>query len=201
MAATARGVLQAFLNDPVGSIERMRGHDVRAVHAAMTLLAIGIVAMSIDYVVGGLTWPASLQPGGKRSWGPILTVGIEIVRFYGIAAALWLGANLVYRVPTRWGQALWLTVPYALARLGLELVEIGVIGFHALTGINTYAGMFFIGFCAMLLILVVCARGLLPGRDWLSSLPLAAVAFGLGSYVPFLVLPAAGLYGWQRRSE
>ncbi len=190
IALFSRAVAQ-FFDNPIGSFADMRHaapHWSVAVHA---LIAATLVLVVIDMAYGPLAFPHSVEPGGKRAFGAFTVAFVELARIFAIAAMIWMGARLVLRSRATAAEALWLTLPYAIALIGFELAQLASWLLALGTGINYYGQVFLIGFCATLLILVLAVRTLAPDRDWLACLPVAILAFFAGYFLAPAVLIVA----------
>lgn len=183
----------AFLRDPVGAARALPQHVPSFPQAAMALLAATLVMVVIDYIWGPRAFPHTLEPGGKRDGGIFDTAALEVTRIYGCAAMIYVGARLLGNpVPMR--LAFWMTLPYALALVAFEGVQMGTWIFALATGIDLYGQFYMMGFLGSVLVLVVSLRGLLPERDWLGVLPLAVAVYVGGTFLAPIVLIGAGLY-------
>lgn len=183
----AQGVAR-FVEHPLDTLAGMRPATPPLNAALIALVAATLCMVVIDLVYGPLAFPESLEPGGKRSIHAFSIAAVEIIRIFGVAAMLWLGLRMFLGVHVRLTEALWLTVPYALALVGLELLQAGTWVLLLATGLNVYGPMFAIGFGGTLLVLTVSVRALAPERDWLACLPIAAIAFLFGTFVPNVAL-------------
>jgi len=193
IAQTSRGIA-AFVNAPEETLVAMREATPRAGTALMALVAATLVMVVIDLSYGPLAFPHTLEPGGKRSFPYMTLAVIDVVRALGIAATLWLGSRMVLRTRTTVAEAIWMAVPFAVALILFELLQVACWLLLLAARLNIYGPMVVIGFGAAFLVLVVSVRALSPDRDWLSVLPVAVAAFVLGYYFPYFVLPVAGLY-------
>lgn len=177
-----------FTEDPVGTLAQMRAATPSLRVGLMALAACTLCMVVIDLTYGPLAFPQSMQPGGKRAIPVFGVAAVELVRGLGVAATLWLCLRLLLKQRPTMAEAIWLTVPYALALVGFELVQASAWVLLLATGLNLYGPMFVIGFGATILVLTVSVRALAPDRDWLACLPSAAAAFFIGTFFPYLAL-------------
>lgn len=189
----AQGVAR-FTEEPVGTLAAMRAATPSLRIGLMALAACTLSMVVIDLVYGPIAFPHTLLPGGKRAIPSFAIAVVELVRILGVAATLWLGLRLVLGERASLTEAVWLTVPYALALVGFELLQAGSWFLGIATGLSLYGQMFLIGFGATILVLTVAVRALAPGRDWLACLPLALGAFFVGTFYPYVVLVAAAVF-------
>ncbi|MFO6463161.1 hypothetical protein ACK8OR_02115 [Jannaschia sp. KMU-145] len=200
MIAILRSGLRSFLRDPMGALEEMRDIAPAASVAVMALVAAGLIHVVLDHLAGAWAFPHSFEPGGKRAGGPVVGTLVVLSRLFGTAAGLWLVARVLGQ-PVRWALAMWMVVPFALAEIGLDLLELSTAAIHELTTLNLYGGLFLIGFTGTLLVLIASVKAALPGRDWLGALGASVVIWGGGTYIPFLVLPIAGILHLTERAK
>ena len=187
------GAVARFTADPFGTLVDMRRTTPPLRVALMALLACTLVMVVIDLTYGPLAFPHTLEPGGKRAIPAPAIAGVEFIRCLGVAATIWLCLRLLLLESVRLTEALWLTVPFALALVAFELLQAATWVFFLVSGLNIYGPMVLIGFGGTLLVLVVSVRALAPRRDWLACLPVAAGAYWLGTFMPYLVLPVAAM--------
>lgn len=199
MIGILRGGVARFVDDPVGSLMEMRAETPRLRVTSMALVACMLCMVVLDFIWGPLAFPHSLEPGGKRAMPVFGVATVEVVRIFGVAAVVWLGMRLALNRTVRFSEACWMTVPYALALVGFEVIQASTWLLYRLSTLDLYGPMFAIGFGAAILVLTVSVRSLAPERDWLTCLPLVAAAFFIGTFypVPALVL-TAGLLGVDR---
>jgi hypothetical protein len=193
--------IQAFLADPVGSVARMREDVPSFPVAASALFAAALTFAIFNFLLGLWAFPHTFQEGGKREHGPVIFAMVEVVRIFGVSAGLWFGISAVLKEVVSGAEVMWLTLPYALASIVVTFIELGAVALFRVTSLDFYSPAFFIGFCGSLLVLLLGIRALLPKRDWLGCLPLGAVAWYTGVFLPFLVLPVAGIYAVMRSKD
>ncbi|MEM7487880.1 MAG: hypothetical protein AAF390_02020 [Pseudomonadota bacterium] len=168
--------------------------------AASALLAATLAMAMLDYAYGSVIWPHSLAEGGKRASGPVVVAAIEVARIFATAAILWLGVRWAFRFPVSGAEAIWMTLPYAVALFVFELLQLATVIVAVITGVQLYGPFFMIGYVGTLLVLIASAKVLIHDRgDWLTALPLGMAAAIGGYYVPPIVLPVAALYLIARR--
>jgi len=180
-----------FTEAPVGTLAAMRAATPGIRIGLMALVACTLSMVVIDLVYGPIAFPHTLLPGGKRAIPPFSIALVELVRSFGVVATLWLGLRLFLDERVSLAEAVWLSVPYALALVGFELWQAGSWFLGVATGLSLYGQLFLIGFGATLLVLTVSVRALAPQRDWLACLPVALGAFFLGTFYPYVGLIAA----------
>ena len=160
----------------------------------MALTATTLIMVVIDLAYGPYAYPHSVLPGGKRDF-PVHTLAyVELARAFAMASILLVGARHLLKSYISVAVAIWMTVPFALALVGFELVQMGSWLFAVFTGINLYGQFFIMGFLGAILVLVLSVRSLALGKDWLAVLPVAAGAFFLGYYFAPFVLVATACY-------
>ncbi|MEM8822794.1 MAG: hypothetical protein AAGF30_04210 [Pseudomonadota bacterium] len=188
MIARIRHGIGHFFQDPLEALADMQANTPSTPVAASCLLLATLVLVLIDMIYGPLAFPQSLQPGGKRDMGAVVVAAVELSRIFAVAASLWIGGKHIMGQPITGATALWMTLPYAISLIGLELVQAASWLLFVLTSINVYGPMFTIGFGGTLLVLVISVRAIAPEKDWLACLPLAAIAFVAGHYLAPAVL-------------
>ncbi|KIT17889.1 hypothetical protein [Jannaschia aquimarina] len=186
--------LRAFFSGPLGALQAMHAETPRAVHAAMALVVAALIHVVLDYGFGPWAFPHTVEPGGKRADGPAIGAAVAVARIFSAAAILWMAGRLIYRLDISGAAAMWMTVPYGLAEIGLDLVELTVVIVYRLTSLDMYGSFFMMGYVAGILVMVVSVRVLYRFDDWLSALPVGMGAAILSYFLPPLVLPAAGVY-------
>ena len=90
-----------------------------------SVLVATLVMVVIDLTYGPFAFPQTLEPGGKRDLHPFTLAAVEVTRILGFAAVIWIGVRYVLRAPVSLAEAIWMTLPYAVA-LVLLLVLVGV---------------------------------------------------------------------------
>jgi hypothetical protein len=190
--------LARFLADPLGALGEMRAATPSAPVAAAALLAATLVWTILDFLYAPMAFPHSFQPGGKREHGAAAFAAIAVARVYAFAAIVWMGARFLLRQPTTPAAAIWMTVPYALALIVAELLEMSAFVLALTVGVNVYMPFFFIGWCGALLVLIASVRALCPRSDWLAALPVGFAAVTVGHYfAPLVLLVALFLLPWR----
>lgn len=183
-----------FVEEPMGTLAAMRPVAPPFRVGIMALVACTLCMVVIDLIYGPFAYPNSLEPGGKRALPAFSIATVEIIRIFGVAATLWIGHRLLLGGGVRSAEVVWLTVPYAIALIGFELVQVGSWVLYLATGVNIYGPMVVIGFGAAFLVLTVSVRALAPDRDWLACLPIAVAAFAVGTFYPYVALMAAACF-------
>jgi hypothetical protein len=180
-----------FVADPVGSLMAMRQATPPLRASVMALVACMLCMVVIDFIWGPLAVPQSLEPGGKRSGSVFGVAAVEIVRIFGVAAVVWLGMRLWLGKGIGPAEACWMTVPYALALVGFEILQASAWLLFVATQLNLYGQTVVIGFGAAMLVMTVSVRALAPDRDWLSCLPVVICAVIFGTFFPLFALGVA----------
>lgn len=193
IALTARGVAR-FLLDPVGALVQMRSVTPDLQPAIMALSAATLVMVIIDLTYGPLAFPHSVLPGGKRDFAVATIALVELARAFATAAVILIGARVFLDEPVPVAEAIWMTVPFALALVGFELLQMGSWLLFRATGLNLYGSVFLLGFLATILVLVASVRVLALGKDWLTVLPVAVLAWALGYFLAPAVLIGSAIY-------
>lgn len=192
--------LTSFFDQPQLALATMRANTPAAKTSAFALIACMLVMVVIDMTYGPLAWPHSLEPGGKRDTTVFTIAGVETVRIFAVASLVWIGTRFGLRSDATGAEALWMTVPYAIALVLFEVLQMSTWLLLLATGMNIYGPMFLIGFGGISLVLILSVRTLAPDRDWLTCLPIAAVAFFAGTFLaPLVLLVAAGFLIWDTR--
>lgn len=192
-----RGISQ-FLLDPWGAMQDMRQLTPKLQTACLALIAASLVMVVIDLSYGPFAWPQSVEPGGKRSRPWLLIALVEILRAFGVASILLIGVRHLLRVPITVSDAVWMTVPYAIALVLFELAQMAAVLVRVF-GVNPYGWTFMFGFTGCILVLVISVRALAPARDWLSTLPVVGVAYWAGTFYTPIVLVITAIYLFVRR--
>lgn len=192
ISMSLRGISQ-FLEDPWAAMLRMRAATPTLQAACIALTAASLVMVIIDLIYGPIAWPQSIAPGGKRA-GPWLGIGaVEVLRAFGIAAVVLIGLRHGLKVAISAAEAVWMTVPYAIALVLFELAQMAAVMVRVFD-VNPYGWVFLFGFTGCVLVLVISVRALAPERDWLAVLPLVALAYYAGTFLTPIVLLAAAVY-------
>lgn len=191
IALTFRGIAQ-FCNDPVGAMADMRAATPSLQACILALVACTLTMVVIDLAYGPYAFRHTVEPGGKRDISAFLYAAIEVARVFGVAAVIFLGARLMFSAPIRVTEALWMSVPFAMALVAFELIQMSTWVLLLATGMNIYGPMFIIGAIGVILVLILSVRTLVPDRDWLACLPIGVGAWFLGTILaPFVLIGTA----------
>lgn len=193
IAMTAQGIARFFLN-PVEALARMRAVTPGLQAAILALSAATIIMVLIDLAYGPHAFPHSVQPGGKRDFAVYTLTYVELARAFAIASILLIGSRHIYKSYLSVAEAIWMTVPFAVALVGFELIQMGTWLFAIFSGIDLYGQFFIMGFLGAILVLVVSVRALASDKDWLAVLPLAAGSFLVAYYFAPFVLMVTAIY-------
>lgn len=190
---TLNGIAQ-FLQSPMAALERMRETAPGAQAGVLALCAATFVMVVIDFAYGPYAFPHTLEPGGKRDATVYFVAFVETARIFGVASVILIGTRHILQARVTVAEVFWMTVPYGLALIGFELVQLGAWLFFMGTGFDFYGEFFVMGFLGVCLILVASVRTLAPNRDWLAVLPLSAAAFALGTFFAPVILMGTAVY-------
>ncbi|MGI3183954.1 hypothetical protein [Nioella aestuarii] len=190
---TLSGIAQ-FLQSPMAALERMRETAPGVQAGVLALCAATFVMVVIDFAYGPYAFPHTLEPGGKRDATVYFVAFVETARIFGVASIILIGTRHFLRAQVTVAEVLWMTVPYGLALIAFELVQLLAWLIVLGAGLNFYGQFFLLGFLGSCLILVASIRTLTPDRDWLAVLPLAAAAFVFGTFFAPIVLLGTAVY-------
>ncbi|MEM6608768.1 MAG: hypothetical protein AAF689_09315 [Pseudomonadota bacterium] len=182
----------------------MRANTPKLEAGILALVACSFLLVVIDLAYGPHAYPHSVEPGGKRDRSVMAITMVETLRAFGVASIVLLGSRHMLGGKVAVAEALWMTVPYALALIGFELLQMATWAFFLFSGLNFYGAFFIMGFVAAMLVLAISVRSLVPDCDWLSVLPVVALAFGLGTFFTPVVLVSTALYllvRWRMRAS
>lgn len=193
ISMTANGIGR-FLAQPMEALEDMRA-ATPGVHAALLAIISSILMMAVlDLTYGPLAFPQSVAPGGKRDAAVFALAFMEIARAFAVASLVLIGVRHILKSDITVAEALWMTVPFTLALLGLEVLQASTWLIFLATGLDVYGPMLTMGFIGVTLILAASIRTLAPERDWLSCLPVCLGAFVIGFSAAPLVLAGTAVY-------
>jgi len=193
IACTVQGIAR-FFNNPMDELAHMRAATPEREACLLALITAMLVMVVIDFAYGPYAFPHTLEPGGKRDTTVFAVATVEVLRIFGVASVILIGTRHFLNAPVTVNEALWMTVPYALGLVGLEIIQMSAWFVALAFGVNLYGQMFLIGFGGVSLVLIASVRTLVPDRDWLDVLPLSAVAFFVGTFFTPVVLLATAVY-------
>ena len=93
-----------------------------------SVLVATLVMVVIDLTYGPFAFPQTLEPGGKRDLHPFTLAAVEVTRILGFAAVIWIGVRYVLRAPVSLAEAIWMTLPYAVALVLLLASSVALSG-------------------------------------------------------------------------
>ena len=195
MIGSAIRGLARFMEDPSGTLAALR-EVAPPFLLGLAALTACTLAMVVARLGPGVFLPTDLPPpGGAEAAPPFAEAMRALLSMLGVAAALWMAVRLHGGARIRPTEAVWMTIPYALALVALESCRAAYAVLAAAAGgplpLLAIPGM--TGLIALvILVLAATVHALSPGIGWLRALGAGALAFSVGHFHPWLVLAGAG---------
>ena len=186
-----------FLQAPIAATEEFRDAVLARAIAIMAPLTAVLTHIVINCAYGSYVWLGSFAAGGKRHAGPALGLVTSLLGATALAFVLWGGLKLFDQENISAALAIWMTVPYAVAEHGLDVIEPLTAMFFNFATVDLYGEIFTVAFIGQTLALVLAVKALRSDRDWLSCLPVGLCALLSAVFAPLVPIFLLAFVPWK----